>query len=128
MSGYCDNCIDIVLQLTNAEIYGKQHKHVMEKIRSFIDLIPEINGLNFKLVNYEDNKGEKRPMYIIDRQGFSMLVNKFTGDEATIFTYKYTQAFECLIELVKQLQEVILNQVVDGLNATYIVSLASLSI
>lgn len=100
----------------------------MEKIRSFIDLIPEINGLNFKLVNYEDNKGEKRPMYIIDRQGFSMLVNKFTGDEATIFTYKYTQAFECLIELVKQLQEVILNQVVDGLNATYIVSLASLSI
>lgn len=44
-------------------------------------------------------------MYIIDRQGFSMLVNKFTGDEATIFTYKYSQAFERLIELVKQLQK-----------------------
>lgn len=77
----------------------------MEKIRSFIDLIPEINGSNFRLVDYEDNKGEKRPMYIIDRQGFSMLVNKFTGDEATIFTYKYSQAFERLIELVKQLQK-----------------------
>lgn len=77
----------------------------MEKIRSFIDLILEINGSNFRLVDYEDNKGEKRPMYIIDRQGFSMLVNKFTGDEATIFTYKYSQAFERLIELVKQLQK-----------------------
>lgn len=101
----CEDGIVTTTSLKVAEIYGKDHKNVMAKIRSFIDLIPEINGLNFKLVDYEDNKGEKRPMYIIDRQGFSMLVNKFTGDEATIFTYKYTQAFERLIELVKQLQE-----------------------
>ena len=101
----CDNGIVTTTSLKVAEIYGKQHKHVMEKIRSFIDLIPEINGSNFRLVNYEDSKGEKRPMYVIDRQGFSMLVNKFTGDEATIFTYKYTQAFERLIELIRQLQE-----------------------
>lgn len=101
----CEDGIVTTTSLKVAEIYGKQHKHVMEKIRSFIDLIPEINGSNFRLVDYEDNKGEKRPMYIIDRQGFSMLVNKFTGDEATIFTYKYSQAFERLIELVKQLQE-----------------------
>ena len=101
----CEDWIVTSTSLKVAEIYGKQHKHVMEKIRSFIDLIPEINGSNFRLVDYEDNKGEKRPMYIIDRQGFSMLVNKFTGDEATIFTYKYSQAFERLIELVKQLQK-----------------------
>ena len=82
----CEDWIVTSTSLKVAEIYGKQHKHVMEKIRSFIDLIPEINGSNFRLVDYEDNKGEKRPMYIIDRQGFSMLVNKFTGDEATIFT------------------------------------------
>lgn len=101
----CEDGIVTTTSLKVAEIYGKQHKHVMEKIRGFIDLIPEINGSNFRLVDYDDNKGEKRPMYIIDRQGFFMLVNKFTGDEATIFTYKYSQAFEHLIELVKQLQE-----------------------
>lgn len=88
-----------------AEIYEKQHKHVMEKIRNFIELIPELNGSNFRLVDYVDNKGESRPMYNMDRQGFSMLVNKFTGDKATIFTYKYTKAFERLAELVEMLSE-----------------------
>lgn len=87
------------------EIYEKQHKHVMEKIRNFIELIPELNGSNFRLVDYVDNKGESRPMYNMDRQGFSMLVNKFTGDKATIFTYKYTKAFERLAELVEMLSE-----------------------
>lgn len=88
-----------------AEIYGKEHKDVLKKIRSFIELIPELNEGNFSLVDYIDEKGEKRPMFEIDRQGFSMLVNKFTGDKATIFTYKYTKAFERLVELVKTLSE-----------------------
>lgn len=88
-----------------AEIYEKQHKHVMEKIRNYIELIPEINGSNFRLVEYVDSKGEKRPMYDMDRQGFSMLVNKFTGDKATIFTYKYTMAFERLAELIELLSQ-----------------------
>lgn len=82
-----------------AEYYKKEHKDVLKKIRGFIDLIPELsNGGNFSLVDYVDAKGEKRPMFMMDRQGFSMLVNKFTGDEATIFTYKYTQAFEQIAE------------------------------
>lgn len=88
-----------------AEIYGKEHKDVLKKIRSFIELIPELNGGNFSLVDYVDNKGESRPMFDMDRQGFSMLVNKFTGDKATIFTYKYTMAFERLVELVEMLSE-----------------------
>lgn len=88
-----------------AEVYGKQHKNVIAKIREFIELIPELNGLNFKPVDYVDEKGETRPMFDMDRQGFSMLVNKFTGNEATKFTYKYTLAFERMIELITQLEE-----------------------
>lgn len=85
-----------------ADYYDKKHKDVLKKIRGFIDLIPElINEGNFSPVEYMDVKGEKRPMYIMNRQGFSMLVNKFTGDEATIFTYKYTKAFE---EMAQELE------------------------
>lgn len=50
-------------------------------------------------------KVKKRPMYKMDRQGFSMLVNKYNGDEATIFTYKYTKAFERMIELIELLSQ-----------------------
>lgn len=84
-----------------ADMYGKDHSDVMKKIRKFVKLIPSLNNQgNFSLVEYKDSKGELRPEYIMDRQGFSMLVNKFTGDEATIFTYKYTQKFE---DMSKQL-------------------------
>lgn len=89
--------------LNVAETYGKEHKNVMAKIKHFLEVIPELNELSFKLVKYVDAKGETRPMYLIDRKGFAMLVNKFTGDKALIFTAKYTDAFERMIELITQL-------------------------
>ena len=71
-----------------AEYYGKGHNDVMKKIRKFIELIPELGQGNFTQSSYINEQNKEQPMYIMDRQGFSMLVNKFTGDEATIFTYK----------------------------------------
>jgi len=94
-----------------ADYYGKNHKDVLAKIRGFIDLIPELGEANFTLANYNDEQNKKRPMYIIDRQGFSMLVNKFTGDDATIFTYKYTKAFEDMVEELEHRREQSLNTV-----------------
>ena len=94
-----------------AEVYGKDHADVMKKIRHFIEVIPELNDGNFSLVEYKDGKGEMRPMYRMDRKGFAMLVNKFTGDKALIFTAKYTDAFERMIELISQLK--------DGTNKLY---------
>jgi phage regulator Rha-like protein len=46
-------------------------------------------------------------MFIMERQGFSMLINKFTGDEATLFTYRYTKAFEELAEEIADKREYI---------------------
>lgn len=90
-----------------AEYYGKQHKDVLEKIRGFITLIPQLDRRNFTLIEYRDERNRIQPMYVMDRQGFSMLVNKFTGDEATLFTYKYTQAFEEMAEEIADKKEFI---------------------
>ena len=88
-----------------AEYYGKGHNDVMKKIRKFIELIPELGQGNFTQSSYINEQNKEQPMYIMDRQGFSMLVNKFTGDEATIFTYKYTKAFERMVEIITLLQQ-----------------------
>lgn len=101
----CENGIVTTTSLKVAEIYSKEHRNVMAKIKDFIELIPELGLLNFKQSTYLNDQNKEQPLFTMDRQGFSMLVNKFTGDEATIFTYKYTQAFERLIELVRQLKE-----------------------
>lgn len=86
-----------------AEVYGKRHADVMRDIRNIIKLVPETNECNFALVDYIDKKGEKRPEYLMDRQGFAMLVTGFTGKKAKRFTYKYTQAFEAM---AKELERV----------------------
>ena len=88
-----------------AEIYEKDHADVLKKIRKFLELIPELGLGNFSDSSYINEQNKEQPMFNMDRQGFSMLVNKFTGDKATIFTYKYTKAFERLVELVEMLSE-----------------------
>jgi len=75
----------------------------MRDIRDLIELVPETNESNFGLVEYEDLKGELRPEYIMDRQGYSMLVTGFTGKKAKQFTYKYTKAFEDMAKEIEKL-------------------------
>lgn len=76
-----------------AENYGKEHKNVLRDIRGIIETVPATE-LNFEPSEYTDLTGRRLPEYIMDRQGFSMLVMGFTGDKARKFTYQYTQAFE----------------------------------
>jgi len=85
--------------------YGKDHADVLKKIRKFIEAIPELAEGNFTLGSYLDENKQSRPEYKMDRQGFSILVNKFSGDEALIFTYKYTKAFEEMIEELEHRRE-----------------------
>lgn len=96
-----------------ADYYSKEHKDVLKKIRGFIELIPELGEGNFSLSSYTNEQNKSQPMYKIDRSGFAMLVNKFTGDDATIFTYKYTKAFEEMAEELEHRRE----QSVEVLNA-----------
>ena len=81
--------------------YEKDHARVLKDIRLLIDQVPQAQG-NFALGSYVDLNNQKRPMYLMDRQGFSMLVMGFTGQKAKQFTYKYTQAFE---EMSKEIMQ-----------------------
>lgn len=90
--------------ITISERYCKRHDNVLAKIDGFIEAIPELGVLNFKETPYVAENGETYRMYIMDRQGFSILVNKFTGTEALKFTYKYTKAFEEMAEEIERLK------------------------
>lgn len=46
-----------------AEVTGKEHKNVLAAIRSMESAWIKISHLKFKVVEYVDAKGEKRPMY-----------------------------------------------------------------
>ena len=64
-----------------AEITGKQHKHVMEAIRTMEEAWVKVNGTKFRLVEYTDKKGEKRPCYQLNKIECLYIATKF-NDEA----------------------------------------------
>ena len=60
---------------------GKQHKHVMEAIRKMEPAWMKVNGSNFRLVEYRDQKGELRPCYQLTKTECLYIATKF-NDEA----------------------------------------------
>jgi hypothetical protein len=65
-----------------ARNFGKEHFHVLRDIERIINCSDEKHQSNFGLVDYSDSKNEKRPMYELTRDAFSILVMGFTGAEA----------------------------------------------
>ncbi len=59
-----------------AKVFGKEHYNVLRDIEN-LDCSESFNAINFELVNYKDKKGEKRPEYIITKDGFVFLVMGF---------------------------------------------------
>lgn len=59
-----------------AELTGKEHKHVMRDIRSLINQ-GAISEPNFRLAEYTDTKGEKRPMYLLDFNTTMTLLGRY---------------------------------------------------
>lgn len=64
-----------------SKISGKNHRDVMRAIRNMEPAWEKINGRNFALVEYIDQKGQKRPMYELDWKECMFIGSKF-NDEA----------------------------------------------
>lgn len=89
--------IDGIATTTSVDVavhFGKQHMHVMERIRATMAETPaKFNESNFRLVDYTDAKGEQRPAYRLTRDGFTLLAMGFTGKKALAFKLAYIEAF-----------------------------------
>ncbi|EAH8188243.1 phage regulatory protein [Campylobacter jejuni] len=78
-----------------AKVFGKQHKDILELIRSKIrnKEIQNFNGRNFSPVKYKDLKGELRPAYQLTKDGFSFIAMGLTGRKADKFKIEFINAF-----------------------------------
>lgn len=93
-----------------AETFGKEHNKV---IRSIENIITEAkNGLSdnsaqncaqsfFYETTYKDGSGKSNKMYLMNRDGFSLLVMGFTGKKALEWKMKYIQAFNEMETMLK---------------------------
>lgn len=83
--------------------FGKSHKNVLRDIAKLRAKCPELfYRLNFERVDYADSKGEKRPAYLLTRDGFTLLVMGFTGANAVKWKIRYIEAFNALEAAVRE--------------------------
>lgn len=77
-----------------AKFFGKQHQHVMRSIDDLRSNTPEsFSASNFGRAEYSDEQGKPRPMFILYRDGFMLLVMGYTGKKALGMKLAYIEAF-----------------------------------
>lgn len=85
-----------------AEHFEKQHKHVLDAIEK---LRAENSALRsmFCEGNYKvEGNNKTYPEYLMNRDGFSLLVMGFTGKKALEWKIKYIEAFNAMESEIKQ--------------------------
>lgn len=75
-----------------AEKFGKSHKDVIRSIKELLTSAQNCANL-FIESEYPDTYGRMQPMYVMNRDGFSLLVMGFTGREALKFKMDFLEAF-----------------------------------
>lgn len=85
----------LTTSLKVAEVFGKRHNDVLRAIESAQDNLRKIAHVEKAIIKseYVDAKGERRPMYLLNRDGFTFVAMGFTGAKATEFKWNYIQAF-----------------------------------
>ena len=105
---------DIILSMQNgepvvssrqiAESFEKRHDHVMRDIEDIMRGLPK-NGdtpMFYKTEYVHEQNGQSYPMYLMKRDGFTLLAMGFTGKAALEWKLKYIAAFN---EMEKKLTE-----------------------
>ena len=86
-----------------AAVFGKEHYNVVRDIRNIIESNPDpnFNALNFEAVEYTDAKGEKRPEYLLTRDGTMLLIMGYTGEKAMMLKTAYIKRFNEMEAMLK---------------------------
>ena len=83
-----------------AKRFGKRHADVLRAVEN-LECSQEFRERNFALSNSLTQQGKSMPLYVITRDGFTMLAMGFTGAAAAEWKELYIKAFN---EMEKQLK------------------------
>lgn len=93
--------IAVTNSLLVAEKFGKMHKNVIQSIKNIIHSA-EKSAQFYKSSSYIDSSGRENQMYIMNRDGFTLLVMGFNGKQAMDFKIEFIDAFNKMENLIKE--------------------------
>ena len=90
-----------------AQLSGKQHKDVLKAIRNMESAWEKVNGRNFALVDYRDQKGELRPCYLLSKTECLYIATKFNDEARAKLVIRWQELEEeRLMEMLQPKQKI----------------------
>ena len=89
-----------------AEKFGKEHQHVLRDIRTLIEGMSEIGDTPMFVESTYINEQNKQeyPIFIMNRDGFTLLTMGFNGKKDLKFKIEYIAAFNAMEKALKEQQ------------------------
>ena len=87
-----------------ARVFDKLHKNVMKSIRNILGSAQNLaNQKWFAETTYTDAQGKRQPMFLMNRDGFSLLTMSLTGEKAMAFKVAFIEQFNRMEQAIKEL-------------------------
>ena len=93
----------VTSSLEISKSFGKQHYHVIRDIENIQKDISNFGEMFYK-GKYKDSYNRNQKYYLINRDGFTLLVMGFNGKQALEWKIKYINAFN---KMEKQIQKIV---------------------
>lgn len=90
----------LVSSLEVAENFEREHRNVVQTIRNLTAEKLAVKSMFYEST-YKNSRGKTYPMYYMNRDGFSLLVMGFNGNEALEWKVKYIKAFNEMEQRLK---------------------------
>ncbi|MDR1198429.1 MAG: Rha family transcriptional regulator [Prevotellaceae bacterium] len=84
-----------------AEKFGKQHKHVLDSIRNLTAQNSAVSQMFYETTYYNE-QNKQQPIFIMNRDGFTLLVMGFTGKDALRFKLDFIEAFNRMEAIIRE--------------------------
>lgn len=87
-----------------ADVFGKQHKHVLEAIRNLTAENSAVKNMFFE-ASYLNERNQNQPMFVMNRDCFSLLVMGFNGKKALEFKVGFIEQFNQMERIVQEVAQ-----------------------
>lgn len=97
-----------------AGVFGKEHKSIIRAIRTLLGSAQNCAGCSaensaharwFYESTYLDAQGKQRPMFVMNRDGFSLLAMGLTGAKALQFKVGFIEQFNAMERVARQVMQ-----------------------
>lgn len=99
-----------------AQVFGKEHKNIIRTIRGMLESGSKLSSMEsgsanklahihwFAESSYIDARGNTQPLFLMTRDGFSLLAMGLTGAKAMQFKVGFIEQFNAMEKVVKEVK------------------------